>query len=104
MSVVDNKEQSRYEVHEDGETLAIADYVKGPGTVSFTHTETFDGHRGQGHAGRMIDQALRDARAEELEVVPYCWFVARHIGAHPEFLDLVPAERRAEFGLPAEQG
>ena len=100
--VVDDKEQSRYEVHLDGETVAIADYVKQPGTVSFTHTETFDGHKGQGIAERLIDRALRDARAEELEVVPFCWFVAEHIGAHPEFLPLVPADRRSEFGLPTE--
>lgn len=98
--IVDDKEQSRYEVRSDGETIAVADYVKQPGLVSFTHTETFDGHKGQGHAGRMIDQALRDAREENLEVVPFCWFVAEYIGAHDEFLPLVPADRRAEFGLP----
>ena len=102
MAVVEDQEQSRYEVQEGGETIAIADYVKGPGIVSFTHTETFGDHRGQGHAGRMIDKALRDARDEELEVIPFCWFVAEYIGAHPEFLPLVPAERRAEFGLPGE--
>jgi predicted GNAT family acetyltransferase len=49
----------------------------------------------------MIDQALRDARDEELEVVPFCWFVAQYIGTHPEFVHLVAPERRAEFGLPA---
>jgi predicted GNAT family acetyltransferase len=99
-TIVDDKERSRYEVHLDDEMVAVADYVKQPGLVSFTHTETFDGHRGQGHAGRMIDRALRDARDEELEVVPFCWFVAKYIGAHPEFVELVPADRRAEFGLP----
>jgi hypothetical protein len=97
--IVDDKEQSRYEVHSGGETIAIADYVKQPGIVSFTHTETFDGHKGQGHAGRMIDQALRDARDEGLEVIPFCWFVAEYIGEHREFLDLVPADRRGEFNL-----
>jgi predicted GNAT family acetyltransferase len=102
MTVVDDKEQSRYETQLDGATIAVADYVKQPGLVSFTHTETFDGHKGQGHAGRMIDQALRDARDEGLEVVPFCWFVAEYIGAHREFLPLVPADRRAEFGLPGE--
>ena len=100
--IVDDKEQSRYETHLEGETVAIADYVKQPGTVSFTHTETFAAHRGQGHAGRMIDRALRDAREEGLEVVPFCWFVASYIGEQREFLDLVPADRRAEFGLPPE--
>jgi uncharacterized protein len=100
--VVDDKEQSRYEVHLDGETAAIADYVKAPGSVSFTHTETFAGHKGQGLAGRMIDRALRDAQSEELEVMPFCSFVADYVGTHPEFLDLVPPERRADFGLPTE--
>jgi uncharacterized protein len=99
--IVDDKERSRYEVHEDGGAIAVADYVKQPGIVSFTHTETFAGHKGQGHAGRMIDRALRDARDEELEVVPFCWFVAEYIGAHTEFLPLVPVDRRAEFGLPS---
>lgn len=99
--ILDDKEQSRYELRIDGETAAIADYVKQPGIVSFTHTETFEGHKGQGLAGLMIDRALRDARAEELQVVPFCSFVAHYVGSHPEFLDLVPPERRAEFGLPA---
>jgi predicted GNAT family acetyltransferase len=98
-AIVDDKEQSRYETRVDGEMVAIADYVKQPGIVSFTHTETFTGHKGQGHAGRMIDRALRDAREEELEVLPFCWFVAEYIGAHPEFLELVPADRRGEFNL-----
>jgi predicted GNAT family acetyltransferase len=97
--VVDEEEQSRYEVRIDGETVAIADYVKAPDSISFTHTETFDGHEGQGLAARMVDRALRDAREERLEVVPFCWFVAEYIGKHREFVDLVPAGRRAEFGL-----
>lgn len=97
--VVDDKEQSRYEVHLDGETVAIADYVKGPDSVSFTHTETFAGHKGQGLASRMIDRALRDAQSEGLEVIPFCSFVSDYIGQHEEFNDLVPEDRRAEFGL-----
>ena len=100
--IVDDKEQSRYEVRLGGETIAVADYVKQPGIVSFTHTETFDGHRGQGYAGRMIDRALRDARDEDLEAIPFCWFVAQYIGVHRKFLPLVPADRRAEFGLSGE--
>lgn len=100
--VVEDKEQSRYEVHLDGETVAIADYVKAPDTVSFTHTETFAAHRGQGLAGQMIERALRDARDEGLEVMPFCSFVAEYVNEHREFLDLVPADRRGEFGLPAD--
>jgi predicted GNAT family acetyltransferase len=100
--VIDDKEQSRYEARVGGEVVGVADYVKQPGLVSFTHTETFAGHKGQGHAGRMVERALRDARTEGLEVIPFCWFVAKYIEEHREFLDLVPADRRAEFGLPTE--
>ncbi|HJZ34956.1 MAG TPA: GNAT family N-acetyltransferase [Solirubrobacterales bacterium] len=101
IEIVDDKEQSRYEARVDGETVAIADYVKQPGIVSFTHTETFAGHKGQGIAGKVIDRALRDAADEGLEVMPFCSFVADYVGAHREFLPLVPADRRADFGLPA---
>ena len=97
--IVDDKEQSRYEARLGGEMVAVADYVKAPDSVSFTHTETFAGHRGQGLAGKVIDRALRDAREERLEVMPFCSFVSDYIGRNPEFLDLVPAARRAEFGL-----
>jgi uncharacterized protein len=97
--IVDDKEQSRYEASLGGETVAIADYVKAPDSVSFTHTETFAGHRGQGLAGKVIDRALRDAREEGLEVMPFCSFVSDYIRRNPEFRDLVPAERRADFGL-----
>ncbi|MBS1844404.1 MAG: N-acetyltransferase [Actinobacteria bacterium] len=100
--VVDDKEQSRYEVHLDGETVAIADYVKQPGTVSFTHTETLAGHKRRGLAGRMIDRALRDAEAEGLAVIPFCSFVSDYIAGHEELRDLVPEDRRAEFGIPGD--
>jgi uncharacterized protein len=97
--IVDDKEQSRYEARLDGEAVAIADYVKAPGSVSFTHTETFAGHKGQGLAGKVIERALGDARDEGLEVIPFCSFVSDYVAKHPEFLELVPEERRAEFGL-----
>jgi predicted GNAT family acetyltransferase len=97
--VVDDKEQSRYEVRVDGEVAAIAEYVRQPGIVSFTHTETFDGYAGQGLAGRMIERALRDARAEGLQVLPFCSYVSHYIGKHEGLRDLVPEDRRAEFGL-----
>ena len=97
--VIDDQEQSRYEIRVDGELAAIADYVKQPGTISFTHTESFPGHEGQGLAGKMVDRALRDAQAEGLQVLPFCSYVSHYIGKHEEFRDLVPEDRRAEFGL-----
>ena len=35
-------------------------------------------------------------------MIPVCPFVRAYIAGHPEYLDLVPEDRRAEFGLPSE--
>jgi predicted GNAT family acetyltransferase len=99
--IVDDKDQSRYEARIDGEVAGVADYVGQEGLKSFTHTETFAGHKGQGVAGKVIERALADARGEGAQVLPFCSFVADYIDKHREYLDLVPADRRAEFGLPA---
>jgi len=32
-------------------------------------------------------------------VLPYCPFIRSYIQRHPAYLDLVPADRRAEFAL-----
>jgi predicted GNAT family acetyltransferase len=99
--IVEDKEQSRYEARVDGEVIGVADYVGQEGLKSFTHTETFAGHKGEGVAGKIVARALEDARAEGVEVLPFCPFVAEFIGDHREYLDLVPADRRGEFSLPA---
>jgi predicted GNAT family acetyltransferase len=99
--IAEDKEQSRYEARIDGEVVGVADYVGQEGLKSFTHTETFAGHKGQGVAGKIVERALADARAEGVKVIPFCSFVADYIEKHREYVNLVPADRRAEFGLPA---
>ena len=39
---------------------------------------------------------------QSLMVIPHCSFVRQHIAARPDqYLALVPADRRAQFDLPA---
>jgi predicted GNAT family acetyltransferase len=40
--------------------------------------------------------AVRDAGGL---VLPYCPFIRSYVQRHPAYLDLVPADRRAEFAL-----
>jgi hypothetical protein len=43
---------------------------------------------------------LDDARARGLDVLPHCPYVAAFVDGHrEEYLDLVPRDRRAQFGL-----
>jgi uncharacterized protein len=98
-TIANAPEHSRFELKLDDRVVGVADY-KQDGTVrSFTHTGVEPGHRGEGLAGELIDFALRETQEAGLEVLPYCWYVRDHIGEHPKYMELVPAESRGSFGL-----
>ncbi len=99
--IVANPDRSRYELRLDGELVGVADYIRAESVDSFIHTETVPRFRGRGLAGALIEFALASSRAAGREILPYCAFVSDYISAHPEYLELVPAERRDEFRLPA---
>ena len=53
----------------------------------------------RGLAGRLVAETLDDARRRGLGVLPHCPFVRSYIDTHlAQYLDLVPPDRRAEFG------
>ncbi|MEV6105361.1 GNAT family N-acetyltransferase [Streptomyces sp. NPDC051940] len=97
--VVDNVEKSRYEVYEGEELAGFTLYRRGEGVIAFTHTEIGEAFGGRGLAGKLARTALDTARAEGVAVLPYCPFFAGWIAKHPDYADLVPAEKRADFGL-----
>jgi uncharacterized protein len=98
--VSDNPEQSRYEIHVDGELAGFAEYKLHGDHVTFTHTEVDDAYEGQGLGSKLSRGALDGARAAGLAVLPACPFIARYIKRHPQpYLDLVPEDRRAKYGL-----
>ncbi|HEX7428798.1 MAG TPA: GNAT family N-acetyltransferase, partial [Mycobacterium sp.] len=79
--------------------LGFAEYRRRPGIISFIHTEIDPARNGEGLGTLLVKTALDTARAEGLAVLPYCPFVQGFIDRHREYLDLVPAERRAKFAL-----
>ncbi|HWG23454.1 GNAT family N-acetyltransferase [Actinospica sp.] len=99
IEVVDHPEAERYEAHVNGVLAGRAEYLRGAGQISFTHTEVDPAFGGRGLAGRLAQKALDDAKASGLEVLPFCPFFRDWIQKHPDYAALVPANRRAEFGL-----
>lgn len=99
IEVVDHPEAERYEVKVNGVVAGRAEYVRGPGQISFTHTEVDPAYGGRGLAGKLAQQALDDAKASGLEVLPFCPYFRSFIEKHPDYAGLVPANRRADFGL-----
>ena len=62
-TVVHNPEQSRYEIHVDGERAGFTRYRRTPDAVVFDHTEIDDAYEGQGLGGQLARGALDDVRA-----------------------------------------
>ena len=92
-------QRDRFEIELDGAIVGFARYRRGPGAIAFMHTEIDPGHEGAGLGGVLVDAALAQARREGLHVLPYCPFVRSYVARHPEYVDLVPADRRDDFGL-----
>jgi uncharacterized protein len=100
--VHDAPERFRYELEEDGDVVGIVTYRISKGLIEFLHTEVDVEWSGRGLAGVLIRFALDDARRRGLGVLPHCPYVRDFIDSHAdEYLDLVPPDRRAEYGWDA---
>lgn len=99
IAVDDNPGAQRYEISVAGELAGFVQYRLDPRQIALIHTEIDDRFEGRGLGGRLIAQALEDARSRGLAVLPFCPFANAYIQRHPEYVGLVPEKRRAEFGL-----
>jgi uncharacterized protein len=97
--VRDNQEQQRYEIVADGRVAGTLTYRLRHGAVSFQHTEVDDAYSGNGFAATLVRSALDRTRAQGLRVLPYCSYVRWWIEKHPDYIDLVPADKQPEFGF-----
>ena len=99
-TLIDDTAAGRFELRIDGALAAIEDYTLEDGVISFNHTEALEGFAGTGAARQLAERVLTEARTRGLRVLPVCPYIASFVAKHPEtYLDLVPADRRAEFGL-----
>lgn len=99
IEVRDDRAGGRYLIEVDGEPAGFAQYRDRGRAIAFVHTEIDDRHEGQGLGGLLVSAALDDVRSRGLAVLPFCPFVRGYIQRHPEYLDLVPATQRPQFGL-----
>jgi predicted GNAT family acetyltransferase len=98
-TVTPRPDAHRYEVSVSGEPAGFTEYKPAGRLVAFLHTEVDPALSGRGLASTLIGHALDDVRAQGKGALPYCPFVRGFIAKHPEYLDLVPEDRRAQFEL-----
>ncbi|GAA5154750.1 N-acetyltransferase [Microbacterium pseudoresistens] len=87
IAVTRKDDASRYEIHHDGTLAGFVEFELRPDaasadTIRFVHTEIDPAFQGKGLAGRLAGDALADAVARELEIVPLCPYIARYADTH----------------------
>lgn len=92
--VTRNDDRNRYELTVEGQ-VAFSEYNRLANAIMFTHTEVPESLEGQGIGSALAKGALDDVRAQGLQVIPLCPFIAAYIRRHQEYVDIVsPVSRK----------
>ena len=99
--VVHDLENRVFELHEGDQVAGYAEYLPSEGTMAITHVVVRPEFGGRGHGTALARAALEEAKANDLDVLPFCWFVRELVRHNEEYLALVPLNQRRRFGLVA---
>jgi len=86
--MIDNQEESRFELKENG-LMVWAEYRIRDGKYLIPHVEAEPPLRGTGAAGRLMQQITDHARLEKLIIVPRCSYARAWFERHPEAADVL---------------
>lgn len=90
--VADNPALSRYEMVVDG-IAAFVEYRREGDMIALTHTEVPKSLSGRGIGTALARGTLDLIRAAGLTIRPLCPFIAAFLERHPDYADLVAADR-----------
>ncbi|MFK5647522.1 GNAT family N-acetyltransferase [Ornithinimicrobium sp. LYQ121] len=96
VAVVHRPAQSRFEAMSGEEVVGYLSYEIVGSTVDIQHTVVEPAHRKKGVGAALVEEALREIRAEKLRVRATCPFVAEFIQEHPEHQSLLEPSLAAE--------
>lgn len=88
--------ESRFIATSGEDEVGRLDYRTAGGTVDLFHTEVAPAVRNRGIAARLVEEALREIRAQKLHVRPTCPYVRAYIDQHPEHQPLLEPSLVAE--------
>jgi len=98
-TVHDNAADTRFEITVDGRLAGYVDYRRDGDEYALPHTRVYPEFGGRGIGTQLIAGVLAEIASRGGTVLPYCPFVPRVIRDNPEYLELVPVDQRATFGL-----
>jgi predicted GNAT family acetyltransferase len=96
-TVVHNQEESRFELHLDGQQIGRVDYRPAGDSVIVAHTEVDGDHEGEGLGSVLISASLAGIYDMGKTIIPTCPFAAAYIKRHHEWVDFVAPSMRDQF-------
>jgi predicted GNAT family acetyltransferase len=88
----DEKDASRYTLHNGDDLVSVLDYRDDGRTVAMTRAYTIPTFRGHGYAGELVERAVSTLEADgSRRVSPVCWYVSDWFTAHPERASILQA-------------
>ena len=99
VEVRDVRPGRRFVLVVDGALAGTAQYRLEGEDVAILHTELDPAFEGRGLGSAFVREMLRQLSDRGVAVLPFCPFVRAYLQRHRELVDLVPAARRAQFGL-----
>ena len=88
MNVTDNRQRSRFELVEDGQT-AFANYRLHDGLFVIPHVESPPALRGKGTADRLMRGIVEKARAAGFKIEAWCSYAVAWFRRHPDAKDVL---------------
>ena len=92
----DEKDASRYTLHDGSNLVSVLDYRDDGRSVAMTRAFTIATFRGHGYAGVLVERAVSALEQQgDREIVPVCWYLAEWFAAHPERAGILQERRPA---------
>ena len=104
VAVVHRPAESRWEAMSGEEVVGHLSYDTIGSTVDLHHTLVDPAHRNKGVADRLVEEAVREIRAEKMNLRPTCSYVRAWMEQHPEHQDLLEPSLLPEDQDEAGQG
>lgn len=88
ITIIFEKENSRSAAYDGEACIGVCDYKEQGTTWVLDHTAVDPAYGGQGIAGKLVGEAVKQARALDKKIVPVCSFVKKEFERKAEYRDM----------------
>lgn len=89
IKIVFEPDKKRSAAYDDGKEIGECTYSASDNLWIINHTFVDDGYGGQGIAGKLVEELVKQARVQKMEILPLCSFAHREFRKKKEYADVL---------------